>query len=149
MSNTTSHGRSRVLFLLVLLAMLATACVTRPLADPAPFAAGANPQQTRVAILRALAESNWVLESERQGEMIARISGSNWTMVVEIAYANEVAITYKSSENLEYGTSKEGFPVIHRGYNTRVLRLAKVIGKEITIARATDSLPPVETAPTA
>ena len=150
MSNMTSHGRSRVLVLLVSLAVVAAACTTpRPLVNPPPIVAAGSPAQTRVAILRALLESNWVLESERAGEMIARYSRSDWTMVVQIAYSNEVSIRYLSSENLKYGTSKNGTPVIHRGYNSRVQRLSKVIGMEIMIARATDTLPPVAAPPPA
>jgi len=148
MLKTTLHGRSRVLFLLVSLALAAVACATpQPLLNPAPIAAAGSPAQTRVAILRGLAESNWVLESERVGEIVARYSRSDWTMLVQIAYSNEVSIRYVSSVNLEYGTSRNGTPVIHRGYNSRVQRLSKVIGTEIMIARAADSLPPVAAPP--
>ena len=149
MPKTTLHGRSRVLFLLVSLAVAAAACTTQPLVTPQPLAAAGSPAQTRVAILRALAENDWILESERVGEIVARYSRSDWTVLVQIAYSNEVSIRYVSSVNLEYGTSKDGTPVIHRGYNRRVQRLSKEIGTEILIARVTDSLPPVAAPPPA
>jgi hypothetical protein len=147
MSKTTLLGRSRVLFLLVPLA-LAAACTTKPLVTPRPLAATGSPEQTRVAILRALVGNNWVLESERMGEIVARYGGSSWNMVVEIAYSNEISIRYVSSENLDFET-EDGTPVIHSGYNARVLRLSKEIEKEIMIARLTDSLPPVAAPPAA
>jgi hypothetical protein len=135
---------------MVSLALAATACLApRPLLNPPPIAGAATPAQTRVAILRALVENNYILESEKQGEIHARYSRSDWTFLVEIAYSNEVTIRYVSSTNLRYGTAEDGTTVIHRGYNNRVLHLSKEIGKEIMIARVTDTLPPVASPPPA
>lgn len=148
MPKNISSRRSRAILFLVSLALAALACASpQPLVNPPPIGAAANPLQTRVAILRALAENHWILESEYMGEMVARYNRSDWTMLVKIAYANEVSIRYLSSENLDYGKLQNGTPVIHRGYNARVQRLARAIGTEIMIARAADSLPPVAAPP--
>jgi hypothetical protein len=139
--------RARTLILLVLLALAAAGCRTpQPLVEPPPIAAAESPAQTRAAILRALIENRYTVESERPGEIVARYSRSNWTMVVAIAYTDRVTVRYLSSENLEYA-DKNGTPVIHRGYNKRVQRLANEIGTEISIARAEGSLPPVAAPP--
>lgn len=151
MANQTSCVRSRALLAIASLALLtAVACATRqPLVSPAPIAAASTPQQTRVAILRALAHNGYTLESEREGDVVARYSERNWHMVIEIAYSNEITIRYVSSENIDYGKSDKGVTVIHRGYNTRVQQLAKEIGTEVAIARITDTPPPVGTPPPA
>ena len=149
MADQTSFVRSRALVAIASLALLAAvACATpQPLANPAPIAAASTPQQTRVAILRALAHKGYTLESEREGDVVARYSERNWHMVIEIAYSNEITIRYVNSENLDYGKSDQGVTVIHRGYNTRVQQLAKEIGTEVTIARITDTPPPVAAPP--
>jgi len=147
MPKTTSPSRARALILLVSLALAASACRTpQPLVDPKPIAAAESSAQTRAAILRALIEGNYTVESEEAGRIIARYGGSKWNMVVAVDYSNQVAVRYLSSENLEYGT-KNGTPVIHPGYNKRVQRLTREIGTEISIARAGDELPPVAAPP--
>lgn len=126
-----------------------TACITKPLLTPPPVAANAAADETREAILRALLHNRWELLSDQPGEMTARFSRADWTMVVQIAYSNEVSIRYVSSQNLGYELSKEGTPMIHRGYNTRVLSLSRAIGTEVRIARAMTTLPPVAAPPPA
>jgi len=128
--------------------LAAVACASpQPLVDPKPIAAASTPVQTRVAILRALAHNGYVVESEREGVVIARYGERNWNMVIEVAYSNEVTIRYVSSEGIDYGKSDEGVTVIHGGYNLRVKKLAKEIGTEITIARITETPPPVGAPP--
>ena len=147
MHNHTPRGRARALILLVSLALAAAGCRTpQPLVDPAPIASAESSAQTRAAILRALIESHYTVESEEAGRIIARYDRSKWNMVVAIDYSNQVAVRYLSSQNLEYGT-KNGTPVIHPGYNKRVQRLARVIGTEIAIARVGDELAPVAAPP--
>jgi len=147
MPKTISPGRVRTLILLVSLALAVVACRTpQPLVDPPPIAAAESSAQTRAAILRALVESHYRVESEEAGRIIARYSQSEWTMVVAVDYSNRVAVRYVSSASLDYGTDN-GTPVIHRGYNARVQRLSNMIGTEIAIARAGDELPPVAAPP--
>ena len=67
-------------------------------------------------------------------------------MVVAIDYSNQVSLRYVSSENLKYG-SANGTAIIYRGYNKRVQRLSKAIGKQIMIARAAGTLPAVASPP--
>ena len=139
--------RSHALVGFLLLVLMTAGCVSKPLVEPPPIAAAPTPSQSRGAILRALAESNWVLESEHEGEIVARYSRSNWTMAVTIAYSKQISIRYLRSENLGYETSDDGTRTIHRGYNRRVQRLQKVIGNEIMLARTLDSPPPVAAPP--
>lgn len=148
---TPSHSiRTPVLLLALSLAVaaaIATGCVApTPLADPRPFAAAPTPAQTRVAILRTLVQSNWTIESETAGEIVAKYGSPEWNMVVAIDYADQVSMHYVSSENLDYDTSK-GAPTIHAGYNKRVQTLADQIGKEIALARIMSDLPPVAAPP--
>jgi hypothetical protein len=142
MQKPTSQYRVLASILLPL-ALTALACASpQPLTNPKPIAAAATPAQTRVAILRALADKDFILESETTGDIVARYTERNWNMVIAIAYSNEVTIRYVSSSNLDYGTTEQGVTVIHRGYNRRVQELAKEISTEVTIARLTDAPPP-------
>jgi hypothetical protein len=142
--------RTSALLLAVSLAVgsaVATGCVSpTPLADPRPIAAAPTPAQTRIAILRTLAHSNWSLQSETAGQIVVKYGASNWSMVVAIDYGDQVSMHYVSSENLDYDDSK-GAPTIHAGYNKRVQQLADQIGKEIAFARVMSDLPPVAAPP--
>ncbi len=146
MSNPTARSHSRVLLLLVSLALAVAGCKTRPLVDPQPILAAENPAQTRAAILRGLIENDYAVVSEQPGEVTARYTGRDWNMVVAVDYSNEVTVRYVSSEGLDYGSSK-GARVIHRGYNKRVQELSSEIATEIAIARSTSELPPVAAPP--
>jgi hypothetical protein len=147
MPSPASIDRPRALFLLVLLALALVACASRALLTPPPMGGAGTPEKTRQAILRALGENRWTLMSDKEGEIVARYGASDWDMVVQIAYQNEVSIRYVSSRNLDYGINEQGVPVIHRGYNRRVEKLSRLIDREITVARAIDALPPVGAAP--
>ena len=147
MSKSKALLRFGALLLVALLSLMFAACRTQPLANPAPVVAAASLAETRVAILRALLTNNWQLESERPGEIVTSYSRSDWKMTVEIAYSNEISIRYLRSENLGYEASPADGPIIHKGYNARVNRLAKLIQSEITIARVTVNLPPVAAPP--
>lgn len=152
MQGPTRGHRSRTRLLVVTLVAAvaaALACAqTRPLFQPPPIAAGATPAQTRVAIVRALVDNDWTVESERPGEITASYGGTEWSMVVAISYGEQVAVRYVSSENLEYDDS-QGAPVIHGGYNKRVQRLQKEIGQQIALLELTDPLPSVASPPPA
>jgi hypothetical protein len=145
MRNATSLGRLVAALLLLSLAFVAAAC-TATLVEPRPIYAAETPTQTRAAILRALIENQYTVESDKPGEIIARYAKPDWNMVVAISYANEVAVRYVSSENLKYRNTDSG-PVIRRGYNKRVRYLSNEIGKEIAILRATNALPTVAAPP--
>jgi hypothetical protein len=93
-----------------------------------------------------LADSQYTVESESAGQIVARYGRSKWNMVVAVDYSNRIAVRYVSSENLKYA-EKDGTPVIHPAYNKRVERLAKAIGTEVAVARAVDELPPVAAPP--
>jgi hypothetical protein len=147
MPDVTLFRHARIHAVLVSVALFAMpGCTTQPLVDPPPVVAAATAAQTRTAILRALIESGYSVDSERLGEIVARYSRSDWTMVVAIDYADRVSVRYVSSENLDYGASN-GAPVIHRGYNSRVKRLSRLIGTEIAIARIDEGLPAVAAPP--
>ena len=148
MTDTKARKCGWVLPLLVSLPLAAFACA-KPLYQPPPLAAAGTPAQTRTAILRAVAQSNWVVDSERAGQVVARYTKEDdWTMAVAIDYAEQVTIRYADSENLDYAI-KDGGPVIHGGYNRRVARLSKVIGRQIAMVRASEPLPAVASPPPA
>jgi len=141
--------RSRVFLLAVSLgiaAVVTAGCTTTPLVDPRPIVAAPTAAQTRTAILRTLVQSNWTVESERAGEIVAKYGSSDWTMVVAIEYADRVSMHYVGSENLDYDAA-EGAPTIHAGYNKRTQRLADQIGKEIALVRAVSDMPAVAAPP--
>ncbi len=141
-----THSPSLVLPLALLL-LVASGCASRvPLADPYPIATSTTPAQTRIAIVRALVQSNWTVQSEQPGRIIAHFGSSAWSMTVAIDYADEIAVRYQSSENLDYDAS-DGVPTIHAGYNKRVQRLGKRIANEIVIASDPYALPPIAAPP--
>lgn len=141
MPTATRSIESRALRYLVLTALLAIGCVTKaPLVDPQPISAAGIPADTRTAILRTLVQSNYTVESDQPGRIVAHTGATDWKMVVALEYAEQVFVRYVSSENLDYDTAK-GAPRIHPGYNKRVLVLSHSIAKEIALMNATRDLP--------
>jgi len=131
--------KHRFALTLALAAIAVTAgCRMAPLMDPRPVAVSTSPEETRVAIVRALMRNRWVVESEKPGEIVARLNGGGWNMVVAIHYADQVTFNYVSSFNLGYDDS-EGAPQIHRGYNARAKSLADEIALQIAMQRATET----------
>jgi len=118
-----------------------------PLVDPQPIAASETPEQTRVAVVRGLMRNRWVIQSERPGEITARLDGGGWNIVVAVHYADRVSVSYVSSKNLDYETSN-GAARIHKAYNARVRKLSDEIALQIAMQRATE-LPAVAAPPPA
>jgi hypothetical protein len=141
-----SISRKSILPLILAVSLASAAGCTAPLLTPTPISSVGGPEATRAAILRALAEEDFVFVSERPGEIVARYGDDDWNMVVAVDYAQKVSIRYVSSENLRYRTD-DGTPVIRRGYNGRVQRLADQIGSELMIARIATGMPAVAAPP--
>jgi hypothetical protein len=118
-----------------------------PLVNPQPIAASETPEQTRVAVVRALMRNRWVIQSERPGEIIAQLDGRGWNIVVAVHYADQVSLSYVSSKNLDYETP-DGAARIHKGYNARVRKLSDEIGLQIAMQRSTE-MPAVAAPPPA
>ena len=147
MPSPFSRSWFRALLIAVSLALATGGCqMTKPLVAPPPVLAAETPAQTRTAVLRALIDNDYEVISDKPGEIVARYGEREWNMVVAVDYANQISIRYVSSEELSYG-SKDGVPVIHPGYNKRVNKLSKEIGREVAMSRATSPLPPVAAPP--
>lgn len=127
-------SRSRRLrFLPWLLLVVPLGCATAPLANPAPVAAASTPARTRSAILRGVIFSHWNVQSDRPGEVVARLARGSWDMVVAIDYGRQITIHYVSSDDLRYDGSAHP-PRIDRGYMKRVNRLMNAISRETVLA---------------
>lgn len=92
-----------------------------------------TPDLTRKAIVRALINLEYMVDEESPGRIRARYEQNSWTMVVDITYAQDVAIQYADSIGLGFKVEKDK-SYIHRGYNSRVQELAKEIQRQIMIA---------------
>lgn len=121
----------RPLPLLLLAATLG--CSTTALVNPEPVAPARTPGRTEAAILRAVWYSHWTVESQKPGEVVARLARGSWEMVVAIDYGEQISIRYVSSHNLDYDGSSHP-PRIHAGYNKRVKRLMETIEHEVVLA---------------
>jgi hypothetical protein len=128
----TSRHRvpSRRGLLLVLTALLTTACVTAPVYQPTSTVptAAARPD-LRAAILAGLATKGWRVAREGPGVIEATVRAGGHTATVAIRYGgNQYSIQYvSSSEGLKYDGE-----TIHRRYNHWVRLLDDAIYKAAT-----------------
>jgi hypothetical protein len=116
---------------------LLTGCKSVPLADPPPSRAGATPQQSRTAIIRALGDLRYVVDEESPGRIRARLQRNAWTMIVEITYGQSIAVRYADSVGLDYELEGDA-PYIHQNYNARAAALQKEIQRQLTIVALED-----------
>lgn len=120
---------------LVLALLVLSACRIVPLADPRPVTTKLSPEMTQLAIHRALLREGFDVKEDVPGRVRAQLHRRDWTMVVDVTYGQDVEIHYVGSQSLQYG-KRHGVPYIHRGYNTRVQRLADSIQREATLILA-------------
>lgn len=111
---------------------LLTGCKSVPLADPVEIPAGATPEQSRAAIIRALAEQRYVMDEESPGRIRARLQRNAWTMIVDVTYDQRIAVHYADSMGLYYRI-EDDVPLIHRNYNSRADSLQKEIQRQLMI----------------
>src|SRR5258705_1748618 len=110
----------------------AAGCRTAPLVDPPPTAAGPTTEQSRVAIIRALANYHYTVDEESPGRIRARMAKNSWTMVIEVFYAKDISIHYADSANLDYEVMND-VAYIHRNYNGRVADLRVEIERQLVV----------------
>lgn len=122
-----------------------TACGgARYLMNPNPVPANVDPQITRAAILRAMAEKQWSVQSEVYGEIIARLQARAHTLVVRIKYdPQQVTLTYVDSTNMKYERLADGRERIHKKYTQWTQALMSAIQKNLSSApMAMQTMPP-------
>lgn len=128
--------RLMLLFALALMAMLLavgckkTAPVNNIIDQPVPMSATAqSANKVKKAIFAACTEQGWVVQSDKQNVIRAKLTLRTHEAVVDIPYnAKQFSIIYVSSSDLAYQDGK-----IHVRYNSWVKSLAKAI--ELEIAR--------------
>jgi hypothetical protein len=138
--------------LLILIAVATFACQrSAPLFTPAPIGANADVETTRSAIHQALSQTEWALEKEVAGEILAKLEVRTHVARVRITYdSTRVDIIYVASDNLMYEEGVGG-AVIHKQYNVWVDGLAKAIqaalqtGQRYPVAPLSGAPPPAST----
>lgn len=114
------------------LPLIAVACNSVELADPAPieYEQSVAPDQIADAIYRGLEIDRWNIVEESPNHLIAdRLYGGKHLIAVEIAYGDgTVQIEYYSSDNMDYDPIEE---TIHKNYNAWVEGLARTIDREL------------------
>ncbi|HKC52235.1 MAG TPA: hypothetical protein VKF60_15685 [Myxococcota bacterium] len=119
----------------VLLVALLAACKTVPLRDPDPVKGAPGPDLTLLAIHRAMALEGFVEDEVSPGLLRAHLIRGDWSMTVDIEYAERVRVVYAGSKNLSYRV-RHGQKYIHRGYNARAQRLVEAIQREALLISA-------------
>lgn len=147
-------GFLRGLLVIGSLAVLSSACganlapVLQVQNAPAPLPQGATPSpaRTRDAIVRALADRHWTLDSEQGQSLMATVSSGGHTATVRIDYdANYYSITYaNSSPGLKYDGQ-----YIHRRFNHWVDRLRSSINQQLAMTAVAAPVAPAPVAPAA
>jgi hypothetical protein len=120
---------------LALALLLLASCRIVPLVEPKPVSTTLAPEQKQLAIHRALAREGFDVREDAPSRIRAQLHRRDWTIVVDVTYAQEIEIHYVGSQSLDYDT-RHGVPYIHRGYNTHVQRLADSIQREATLILA-------------
>jgi hypothetical protein len=85
---------------------------------------GATVEQVGRAILAAGAMRDWRMTPVEAGVIKGVYAQRDWSAEIRVEYdATAFSIRYVTSENLKYGTNKQGQPVIHGNYNRWVNNL--------------------------
>lgn len=130
--SSSSRSVSVIALCLALTMTAVTACTTVPLVDPPRTPAGPTPEQSRAAIIRALADFRYVVDEESPGRIRARLQKNAWTMIVEVDYGKDIAVHYADSVGLDYEV-EDDVPQIHQNYNVRAEQLVVEIRRQIDI----------------
>src|SRR5512143_431794 len=104
--------RTRARLALALLAL--ASCRIVPLADPRPVATPLAPDLKQLAIHRALLLEGFDVKEDVPGRVRGQLHRRDWTMVVDVTYAQDIEIHYVGSQSLQYD-KRHGVPYIHRG----------------------------------
>lgn len=120
---------------LIALGML-VGCRGTELIDPEPITVDKPGVDVRGAIMRALPNRGWWVESESPGAIIATVTvRGKHKVTVNITYTpSEVRIKYHSSEHMKYHVSSTGRREIHKNYMTWVSLLRSEISSELSRA---------------
>lgn len=126
-----------VSFFLVGASFFVTACGGggSALRDPAPvvLSSGQPEHMVREAILRALPQRGWQVESEEQKRLVAVLHIRSHVARVLISYDPQtVWIQYVDSVNLDFRVGADGTRYIHPNYNRWVENLARDIQSSLS-----------------
>lgn len=127
MKRTRQPGPRALLGLTIALSLLA--CRTAPIRNvvDSPVPGGFSLVEVGEAIQQAAARRGWSVEEAGPGRVLATLRLRGHRATVEIAYsARAFSITYRDSDNLRAGDG-----VIHRNYNSWVLKLEQTIRGEL------------------
>src|SRR5512147_3218018 len=87
---------------LMLAILLVAGCRIVPLADPRPVTTKLAPDKSQLAIHRALLREGFDVKEDVPGRVRAQLHRRDWTMVVDVTYADDIEIHYVGSQSLQY-----------------------------------------------
>jgi hypothetical protein len=84
--------------------------------DPVPVPASLTAAEVKEIVTDALFDRGWTIAEDSGSTMVADLQVRDHWLQVEISVAdNQVALSYKDSDNLNYG-ERRGTQVIHRSF---------------------------------
>lgn len=111
-------NRQRLPLCLVLLALTVAACRVAPIHNPRVEFSERSPDAVEQAILKALANRQWLAQKEAAGVIVGTLNIRDHQAVIRIEYtATSYSIRYAGSTELLYERKANGEEVIHRNYN--------------------------------
>jgi hypothetical protein len=127
-----SHPLSVTALCLALTLGAVTGCTMVPPAAPPRTAAGPTPEQSRAAIIQALATHEYIVDEESPGRIRASMLRDSWTMVIEVFYDKDISVHYADSRNLDYEVRND-VAYIHRNFNVRADELLVEIQRRLVV----------------
>ncbi|MBI1814891.1 MAG: hypothetical protein HYR72_07935 [Deltaproteobacteria bacterium] len=126
--------RHRTPSLIVLLALIVTACRAAPIYNPRIEFPARNPDTVEQAILKALANRRWLATKDAPGVITGTLNLRSHQAVVRIEYTdNSYSIRYAGSTELLYQRKPNGEEVIHQNYNSWVKNLVRDINTSLGV----------------
>ena len=126
--------RHTLYLLLVASALVFQACRAAPIYNPRVAFSARDPNAVEQAILKGLANRQWLARQERPGVIVGTLNIRDHQAVIRIEYtATSYSIRYADSKALMYQRKPNGEEVIHRNYNGWVKNLVHDINATLGV----------------
>lgn len=127
----------KLLLGLLLIPAAALLMATTPLVDPqpVPIPPGLTAKEVHSTVRRTLVQREWHIDQEKPQEFVATLHVRVHSLTMRfVEDKGSIAMSYVTSENLDYEVKKNGTRIIHRKYPEWCANLAGAISRDFDLA---------------